>query len=270
MYKSFKDKTDFPKAELKTEQFGGIINLKITDEVKIKKVEYSWNDGNITEVQKQDSKNVLDIDIEVPNGENTLHVVAIDVDNNKTKFEDIKVSYTEGDEVYDKDRKDPVISVESSGTAKKFKIIATDDKELDYISYTWEGGEPTVVKAKEETKLEIVEEVAIQHKGSKDIVIKAVDKAGHEVTKEMHIIGSEGPKIQAGLRGDNIVIRVTSDNKITRIVYTHNDVEHEVENIPKDAKEFEFLVPLQDGENKVKVNAYEDEIMTEYKCKKTK
>ena len=269
LFKSNKDKTDFPKAELKTEQFGSVLNLKFKDEIRMKKIEYSWNDGNITEIEKNGENNI-EIDIDVPNGENTLHVAVIDVENNKTKFEAFKVSYTEGDIIYEKDRKDPTVSVESSGTAKKFKIIAKDDKELDYVSYNWENEEPTVVKATEDTKLEIVEEVAIQHKGTKDIFIKVVDKAGNKVEKNMHIIGSEGPKVRASLKDNNIVIKVTSENKITRIVYTHNDVEHEVENIPEDAKEFEFLVPLQDGENKVKVNAYENEIMTEYKCKKTK
>lgn len=268
LYKSMKYKNEFPRAELKTEQFGDVLNLKFSDEKVLSKIEYSWNDGNVTEI-KNIAKTNVDIDIAVPPGENILNVTAIDVEDNKTKFEKIKVSYTENDIIYERDRKEPTISIEKSATAKKFIITVKDNKELDYISYNWEGEEPTVVKATEDTKLEIIEEIAAQ-KGTKTITVKAVDKAGNESTKSRTIIGSEGPKIKAGVKDDNIIVKVTSENEITRIVYTHNEVEHEVENIPQGSKEFEFSVQLQDGENKLKINAYEDEIMTEYKCKRTK
>lgn len=268
LYKSIKYKEEFPRAELQTEQYGSVLNLKITDSVVISRIEYAWNDGNITEV-KGIGKTTTDIDIEVPQGENILKVSAVDVDGNKTKFEDFKVSYTEEDVVHERDRKAPEISIEKSSTAKKFIISVTDDKELDYISYNWENEEPTIVRATEETKLTINEEIAAQ-KGTKTINVKAVDKAGNENTKSRTIVGSEGPKISASIKNDSFAIKVTSENAVTRIVYTHNNVEHEVENIPEGSKEFEFRVPLQDGENLLKINAYEDEIMTEYKCKRTK
>ena len=268
LYQSVKYKQEFPKAELETEQFGSVLNLKFTDSVILSKIEYSWNNGNITEI-KGIGKTKVDIDIDVPQGENTLNVSTIDVDGNKTQFEGIKVVYTEEDTVNERDRIQPVISIEKSANAKKFTITVKDNKELDYVSYNWEGEEATVIRATEDTKLSITEEVAAQ-KGTKTITVKAVDKAGNESTKSRTIVGSEGPKISASIKDESFAIKVTSENGITKIVYTHNEVEHEVEDIPEGAKEFEFLVPLQDGENYLKIDAYEDEIMTEYKCKKTK
>ena len=98
----------------------------------------------------------------------------------------------------------------------------------------------------------------------------AVDKAGNKQTVTKKIIGSNGPTISASLDGDNFVIKVTDEFGITKIEYTHNDEQKTVEGIPENAKEFEFRVPLKDGVNLLKINAYENGIMTEYKCKKTK
>ena len=268
LYSSAKKRTEFPKAKLQTEQFGSVLNLKISDEKRLSRIEYAWNNGNITEV-KGIGKTNIDMDIDVPQGENVLKVSAIDVEGNKTQFEKINVSYTENDVIYERDRTEPVINIEKSSNAKKFVISVTDNKELDYISYNWEGDVPTVVKATEETKLKLEEEIAAQ-KGTKTISVKAVDKAGNESTKSRTIVGSEGPKVSASIKNDSFAIKVTSENEITKILYTHNGEEHEVEDLPEHSKEFEFLVPLKDGENKLKINAYEDEIMTEYKCKKTK
>lgn len=268
LYKSIKYKQEYPRAELQTEQFGSVLNLKFTDSVVISKIEYSWDNGNITEI-KGIGKTKVDIDIDIPQNDHILNVSVTDVDGNKTKFENIKVSFTEADIVNEKDRIQPVISIEKSSNAKKFIITVKDNKELDYISYTWEDGQPTIVRATEETKLAITEEIVAQ-KGTKKITVKAVDKAGNESTKSRTIIGSEGPKVSASIKNDSFAIKVKSENGITKIKYKHNEVEHEVTDIPKDSKEFEFLVPLQKGENYLIINAYEEDIMTEYKCKKTK
>ena len=50
-----------------------------------------------------------------------------------------------------------------------------------------------------------------------------------------------------------------------RLRPTLNEKVNKVEGIPQDAKEFEFKVPLEDGVNYLKINAYENGLMTEYK-----
>lgn len=269
IYSSIKQSREFPRAELQTQQFGSVLNLKVSSKNIISKIEYSWNGGNITEVKGLGKANT-NIDIDVPPGENELKVAAVDAEGNKTQFEKIKVSYTEEDVKFEKDRTKPEISIEKSANAKKFVIIVKDNKELDYISYSWEGEETTTVKATDETKTEITQELPAQ-KGTKTITVKAVDKAGNENEKSRTIVGSEGPKISASVKDGNIIVKVTSENGITRISYIHNNEQaQEVEELQKGAKEFEFKVQLKDGENKLKINAYEEEIMTEYKCKTTK
>ena len=268
LYNSMKHQTEYPRATLEAEQFGSVINLKFKDDAVISRIEYAWGNANATAL-KGIGKKEANIDIDVPQGENVLNVSVIDVDGNKTKFKGFKVTFSEADVVNDKDRIQPVISIEKSAASKKIVITVKDNKELDFISYNWEGEQPTVVKAKEEDKTVITEEVAVK-KGTKVLNVKASDKAGNEATKNLTVIGSEGPKVSASIKDSSFAVKVTSENAITKIEYTHNGEEHKVENIPANSKEFEFKVPLKDGENYLKINAYEDEIMTEYKCKKTK
>ena len=165
------------------------------------------------------------------------------------------------------DTKKPVISIEMQNG--KLQITAMDETELDYFSYQWEGSEEVKVNPSEEDKTIVKQELEVK-KGTAKLILTAVDKAGNKETTTKKIIGSNGPVISASLADGNIVVKVTDEFGITKIVYTHNDEEHTVEGIPEGAKEFEFKVPLKEGDNYLKINAYENGIMTEFKCKKTK
>lgn len=267
VYKSYKkaqENKDYPRPTLALEKNGSSLNMYFKGEIPINKIEYAWNDGSISLLEVSGKKEVK-FDVEMPNGNNNLQVYVIDVNGNKTKFEQ-KVSFTQTD---NKDTEKPKIAITKSETAGKIKIKATDNDEIDYVSYKWEGEDEIVVKATEETKKEIVQEINVQ-KGTKKIVATVVDKTGNKKSITMDIVGSNGPTIKVSIADNNFVVKVTSEASLTKITYTHNDEEKTVENIPEKSKEFEFKVPLKDGVNYLKINAYENDIMTEYKCKKTK
>lgn len=263
LYESRKSQNEFPRATIETNKVGSTLNIKFKDEVPINKIEYAWNDGKATSL-KGIGRKEFSIDIEIPQNENKLTVVVIDVNGNKTKFKDIIVEFSE-----DEDTIKPTIKFEKGSTTGKLVIVANDDRALDYITYKWEDGETIKVDATEENQTEIRQEVNVE-KGTKKIIVLAADKSENRFEDSKTIVGSTGAKITVSISEGNFVVKVVGDNNITKILYTHNDIEHTVPDIPKDAKEFEFKVPLQDGINLLKINAFEDEIMTEYKCKKTK
>lgn len=266
-YKSYikaQESKDYPRPTLALEKNGSSLNMYFKGEIPINKIEYAWNDGSISLLEVSGKKEVK-FDVEMPNGNNNLQVYVIDVNGNKTKFEQ-KVSFTQAD---NKDTEKPKITITKGETAGKIKIKATDNKEIDYVSYKWEDEDEVVIKATEETKKEIVQEINVQ-KGTKKIVATVVDKTGNKKSLTMDIVGSNGPTVKVSIADNNFVIKVTSEASLTKITYTHNDEEKNVENIPEKSKEFEFKVPLKDGVNYLKINAYENDIMTEYKCKKTK
>ena len=161
----------------------------------------------------------------------------------------------------------PVISIENENG--KLTITAKDETELDYFSYQWEGSDEVRVYPTEEDKTMVKQELEVKQ-GSTKLALTAVDKSGNKETSSKKIIGSNGPTIKASISEGNFVVKVSDEFGITKIEYTHNQEEHTVEGIPQNAKEYEFKVPLKDGDNYLKINAYENGIMTEYKCKKTK
>ena len=266
MYKSSREDKTFVQPKLSHEQNGSAITLKFDSEVGINKIEYAWNNGNITTVKGTEKKDI-DLELEIPQGENQLKVSVTDVDGNKTSFENIPVSFiVEPEEEGDTSK--PEISIVNA--LGKITITAKDETELDYITYKWEDEDEVKVNVSQEDKKSIVQELAVE-KGTKKLVITAVDKTGNKETISKNVIGSDGPKIQVTIADGSFVVKViATDYKITKINYTINEVEKSVENIPANSKEVEFKVPLEDGINYLKINAYEDELMAEYKCKKTK
>jgi hypothetical protein len=261
LFNNLNKNKDYVKPELSYERNGSSINLKIDSEVGLNKVTYSWNDGNETELSA-DGKKSVNYNIEIPQGDSKLKTVVKDVEGHETKFEDISISFAGAE-----DTTKPEITIENVNG--KLEVTAKDDKEIEYLTYQWEEAEEVKVKQSQEDKTTIKQTIEVE-KGTKKLTLIAVDKTGNKETVTKKIIGSNGPTIKASLDGDNFVIKVTDEFGITKIEYTHNDEQKTVEGIPENAKEFEFRVPLKDGVNLLKVNAYENRIMTEYKCKKTK
>lgn len=261
LYKSRKQNANYAKPALSMEKNGSAVNLNIKGEIGINKVEYYWNDGNPT-ILKANGKKDVNLEVEIPQGDNKLNVTVIDVEGNKTNFNQIGVSFTAAD-----DTVKPEISIVDA--AGKIRVTATDDTELVYLAYQWDGEEEVKIEATEETKTSITQDIDVQ-KGTKLITITAVDKTGNKATLTNNIVGSNGPQIKVSIVDQSFLVKVTDEFAITKIEYTLNEKPHTVEGIPSGAKEYEFKVPLEDGVNYLKINAYENNLMTEYKCKKTK
>ena len=261
LYKSLGTNKDYAKPELKLEKNVSSMNVKVDGEIGINKVIYAWGSGNETVVNANGRKN-LNFDIEVPQGENTLKTKIVDVEGNKTKFEDVPVVFSANE-----DSTNPTISIEK--VDGKLSVTATDETELDYFSYKWEDSDEVKVTPSEEDNKTVKQVIDVQ-KGTKQLELVAVDKAGNKQTMNRKVIGSNGPTIKASIADNSFVVKVTAETAITGIEYTLNEETSKVENIPEGAKEFEFRVPLKEGANYLKINAYENGIMSEYKCKKTK
>lgn len=261
LYKKFNSSNDVSNASIvKMQKNGSNLNLLINGENGINKVIYSWNDGEQKAVSINGRKDA-NVEIPIPKGENKLLTSILYTDGKTTKYEGQTVSATARDTIK------PALSIEN--TNGKLTVTAKDETELDYFSYQWEGSDEVLVYPTEENKTMIEQELEVKQ-GSTKLTLTAVDKAGNKETSSKKIIGSNGPTIKASISEGNFVVKVSDEFGITKIEYTHNQEEHTVEGIPQNAKEYEFKVPLKEGDNYLKINAYENGIMTEYKCKKTK
>ncbi|MBR2787011.1 MAG: hypothetical protein IKD76_05930 [Clostridia bacterium] len=261
LYNKSKTDSSFPAPVVSSEKNGSSITLNIDSETRINKIIYVWDNG-IENVYEANGKIDFNFDIDIPPGEHVLKVTIIDVEGNKTKYENMSVAFTEED-----DAVKPTISIEKKNG--KLEIVATDDTELDYFSYKWEDSDEVVLEPSEDDKTTIKTSIDVLE-GTKKITLVAMDKSGNKKTEARKIIGSNGPSITASIADNSFVVKVTDEVEITKIVYTHNEEETTIDDIPDGTKEYEFKVPLKDGENYLKVNAYENSIMAEYKCKKTR
>lgn len=261
LYNKNVEKKSYIKPNLNFEKNGSVVNLIIDGEVAINKLEYYWNDGSKTSVSVEGRKNI-NYNVQMPTGDNKLNVIIIDVEGNRTKYEPIAVSFTEADDVVK-----PKISLVN--TTGKITIKATDETEIDYLIYQWEGENAVKVELKSEDNKVISQEIDVQ-KGTKKLTVTAVDKSGNKEVISKKVVGSNGPVIKVTYNDGNFIVKVTDEFAITKIDYTLNEQEFHVENIPQGAKEFEFKVQAQEGDNYLKINAFENDLMTEYKCKKTK
>ena len=145
--------------------------------------------------------------------------------------------------------------VESS----KVKIVAKDETALDYIIYYWNEEDETRVNVREEALKQIEEKIDIL-KGENTLTIVAVDKAGNETVKEQTFKGVKKPKIDLARSGSELIIKVTDEEGLQKIEYTLNGKYYSTDpqntGTPLNMKELEIKQPLEQGENKITIKAY--------------
>ena len=143
----------------------GIIKIIAEDETALSYITYRWNNE---EEQRVDVENegdtTIEETIELPRGENTLTVKAVDANNNEeTKTQ----PFTAG--------KKPEITVVQY--ANKLTIKATDEEALDRVEFVLNEGTPNRWISKTEGRKEWEYEIEIPE-GTSTIVINAWNKLG--------------------------------------------------------------------------------------------
>lgn len=230
-------------------QEGATLKVSVKHDKIIDKIVYSWNENQEVILQGK-GRLELEETIDMPIGINTLMLKVTDI-NGKT------VSYSESYELEEGDVTNPEIEllVESS----KVKIIAKDETALDYILYYWNEEDETRVDVREESLKQIEEKIDIL-KGENTLTIVAVDKAGNETTEVQTFKGVKKPKIDLARNGSELIIKVTDEEGIQKIEYTLNGVYYSTDpkntGTPLNMKELEIKQPLQQGENKITIKAY--------------
>ena len=256
-----------------------VFNVK--SEIGIKKIAYTWNNGEETVINKNGEKE-FNFEVNNPIGVNELAIKTFAVDGSTVTFDTIKIVYDEADDQFggpdadippevdkktaiENDKNAPTISL----TAEPGKVVitATDDVMMDHVTYSWNGGEEVTVtglSADEKTSSTKIDAM----KGNNKIKVKAYDKAGNvkEIEKDVH--GTDGPTITVTKDDNKIMVKVTDDYEITKIEYNFNNEEKTIENI--EGNTYEFSLDLVDGDNFIIIKAYEGNIKKEFKGKTVK
>lgn len=215
-----------------------------------------------TEVEKSNKDDgqseMLIRNIGIPKGQSTIHVIV------KTVGSDVTTEYVESyytDVGVDKIK--PQVSVVVQG--RKLLVTATDETEIDYLTYSVNGSQEVQVSDRTDKKTIKAEIDSVDTETTK-VLICAVDKAKNSRAYEKEFDFFTGsPKIELLGEGpsDNmskIYVRITYPRGITKVEYELNGKKYDKEfPDPKEAREVNFEVETEEGHNYFQVWAYTEQ-----------
>lgn len=221
------------------------ILLKIIHQKNIDRVEYGWNDEEMTVLYGNNGK-YLDEEINIPSGNNTLHVLVVDVDGNEATY----------DKQYERESN---INIEVSGN--KIKITYSGDTMISYMTYRWDEEDEKRVEIQDKN----IEEEIDALRGLHTLTVVVVDENNNTDTKQQKINGVAKPKVEVTVdeQKEHFVIKASDEDKISKFSFRLNQdesQEYEMDLKDKDFKEIEYILPdslkLQPGENIIEVTVY--------------
>ena len=215
--------------------------IKVTHHKTIQKLVYSWNTSSERTIKA--SEKYIEEKIDIPAGDNTLHIKVID-ENGVETTHDEEISSEQGVDIIN-----PVIELSLDG--KKLKISATDETALDFLTYRWNEENEETVYAEEGSK-EITTEVEIL-KGKNDLTVVAVDTSNNTTTETKSFTGLTKPEIKVTLSedGSSIEIRAEHESGIESVSYNFNNVDYDVDIGSGNPTTIQFEQKLEVGYNRI-------------------
>ena len=229
-------------ADIKVEVNETEATIKVTHDKNIQKIIYSWNTSSERSITG-DGK-YMEEKIDVPAGDNTLHIKVID-ENGVETTHDEEISSEQGIDIIN-----PIIEL-SVTDESKLKITVTDETGLDFMTYRWNESNEETVYADEGSK-EIVTEIEIL-KGENDLTIVAVDSSSNTTTETKSFTGLTKPELTVTLSedGSKIDIKAVHENGIESVAFNFNNVDYKVDIGDGNPKEIQFAQPLEIGYNRI-------------------
>lgn len=238
-----KEQEDVTYADIEVNVIGTKATISVTHDKIIQKLIYSWNNGREEEVKV--NRTSYEKEIDVPYGNNMLHLKVIDENNKETIF-DKETNADQGIDIIN-----PIINLSIVEETSLLKITATDDTELSFITYRWNDGEEEKIEVGDDNK-KIEAEIEIL-KGENDLIVIAVDANNNTTTEKKKFKGLTSPIISVAATEDNkfIKIRANDEYGIESVKYKFNGEEYLVDIGNDTPNDIEFQQELNVGKNTV-------------------
>lgn len=241
----------------------GQATIQVISEVGLNKLTYYFDEADVVEVPL-DGKTEYEIGVDIPNGENTLFVEVVDVNNQVTKASNFYVGAG--------DAELPVIELVEPEELKGTKMIikAKDETELSYITYKWITGYNTDEEQEEEEiridlepgTTETEQEVDIK-RGTNKVIVKVYDTAGNFAEEEEIYSARLDPDIIVYRDETKIHMKIIHDMGFKKVEFSVNGQVYSYDEnyYAYDATKTElyYTFDLRNGENQVAIIAISNE-----------
>ena len=225
------------------------LKIQITHTSTLQRATYNWTGEEPVQLNAAGKRNVEQI-IEIPTGENTLNIYALDGNGKETNYS--KMYTRQGD-----------INIDFSVDGANLIVSASGANELSYMTYRWDEEDEQRVDI---NALETEQTIEIPQ-GEHTITVSVVDVNNTMETKDQKVKGIIKPTLSIGRTENNFVITASDEEGLTRmeIIIDGNsdnpyliDLEKAYPNI-EDRKQFEYSgFELHDGENTMEVTVYNE------------
>ena len=224
------------------ERINDTILIKVSSSYQIENLIYSWDESEETKIPVEDA--YAEEEIFLPIEKNSILRLKIEEDNGRT------VSYEKEFIVEGLDMTEPTIEITEDSTAGNIRITATDDTQMEYITYKV-NDEDEIRIDRSESEDKIMNYILKLQRGENKVVITAVDTSGNIGTLEKTIIVSG--KTTINLRIENGKLVVTAEDpdgikdieiNLNGVVYTAKDINQKGVSIPLDIVEGTITVRI--------------------------
>lgn len=237
------------KPEISLEVTETEIIIKAKSEIGLEKIIYTWNDEEPNEIAMS-GRTSQEEAIDIPSGDNTLKVEAIDINGESSQAE----------EKFSRTSNEPNIEISVEGT--RVKITAKDEIAMKYIKYRWNEEEEEIVNVKDQGDKSI--EVATDVKrGINKLTVTAINSQDIEKTVEKTFKGENDPVIEVKAEGTKVYMTISHDMGFEKVefyvngkIYKYNS---DYPGYDPTKKKLEYSFDLQEGENTVVILAVSTE-----------
>lgn len=209
----------------------------------ITKFRYYWESSEETSIPEESTS--FQEEIILPNGNSTLTIILEDETGRA-------VTYTKEIILEGLDIAKPTIQI--TGEGEKVKIQASDETDIDYITYKIDDGEEVRIDKKNEEDKEIEYTVNEIGRGEHTIYVTAIDKSGNVAKQERTVIVSSKPEItELNIDKENgkIIIGASDIDGLQSIEINLNGSVHTLNDINK--KDIRISLSLVEGKNTLNI-----------------
>lgn len=246
--------TEKPRIDIS--QNASELDIEVSSQNKISKIQYKWNDGDIIE-ENGNGEEILSFVVNIPNGTNTFYIKVTDINGVENEYSN--------EYVYGGGYEEPNANLSFDEASNKLKIVCNEDIKITNIVYHYDN-EQEVNTEINDTDGEV--EIPIKQ-GEHNLTVKVMYEDGNTKQMSKKVYFPIVEKVQPTEDRNGLVLKASDKRKITKVKINFNGQDLPEEEI--NSETFEKTLQLQEGENRLILTVYNSDgvsITTKTRCVK--